>query len=55
MSKINQNANKVDKFYTLSKKGITTFINRLVREYIDDVRDASATVAAINDELAKIE
>lgn len=30
-------------------------INRLVREYIDDVRDASATVAAINDELAKIE
>ncbi|MEL6677070.1 MAG: extracellular solute-binding protein [Pseudomonadota bacterium] len=29
-------------------------INRLVREYIDGVRDASATVAAMNDELAKV-
>jgi len=29
-------------------------INRLVREYIDDVRDAAATVEAMNAELAKI-
>ena len=29
-------------------------INRLVREYIDGVRDASATVAALNEELAKV-
>ena len=29
-------------------------INRLVREYIDGARDAAATVAAMNDELAKI-
>ena len=29
-------------------------INRLVREYIDGERDAAATVAAMNDELAKI-
>ena len=29
-------------------------INRLVREYIDDVRDASETVAELNGELAKI-
>jgi len=29
-------------------------INRLVREYIDDARDASSTVEAINAELAKI-
>lgn len=29
-------------------------INRLVREYLDGARDASATVAALNDELAKI-
>ncbi|MBV1866368.1 MAG: extracellular solute-binding protein [Marinosulfonomonas sp.] len=29
-------------------------INRLVREYMDGVRDASATVAAMNDELSKI-
>ncbi|WP_380053136.1 ABC transporter substrate-binding protein [Falsihalocynthiibacter sp. SS001] len=29
-------------------------INRLVREYIDDQRDAAATVAALNEELAKI-
>jgi len=29
-------------------------INRLVREYMDGVRDASATVAALNDELSKI-
>ncbi len=29
-------------------------INRLVREYVDGVRDAAATVAAMNDELAKI-
>ena len=30
-------------------------INRLVREYIDGVRDASGTVAALNDELAKVD
>ena len=30
-------------------------INRLVREYIDDVRDAAATVEALNSELAGIE
>ncbi len=30
-------------------------INRLVREYIDGVRDASATVALMNEELARIE
>ncbi len=30
-------------------------INRLVREYIDGVRDGAATVAAMNDELSKIE
>ena len=30
-------------------------INRLVREYIDDQRDAAATVAALNEELAKID
>ena len=30
-------------------------INRLVREYIDGARDASATVAALNDELAKVD
>ncbi|MHA7776610.1 ABC transporter substrate-binding protein [Roseibium sp. M-1] len=30
-------------------------INRLVREYIDDERDASATVAKLNEELAKIQ
>ena len=30
-------------------------INRLVREYIDGVRDASATVAALNEELAKVD
>jgi multiple sugar transport system substrate-binding protein len=30
-------------------------INRLVREYIDDERDAAATVAKLNDELAKIQ
>ena len=29
-------------------------INRLVREYIDGVRDASATVAALNEELAGV-
>ena len=29
-------------------------INRLVREYIDGVRDAASTVAELNDELAKI-
>lgn len=29
-------------------------INRLVREYMDGERDASATVAALNEELAKI-
>ena len=29
-------------------------INRLVREYIDGVRDGAATVAALNEELAKI-
>ena len=29
-------------------------INRLVREYVDGVRDASATVAALNEELAKV-
>ncbi len=29
-------------------------INRLVREYIDGVRDASATVKALNEELAQI-
>jgi multiple sugar transport system substrate-binding protein len=30
-------------------------INRLVREYIDGERDAAATVAALNEELAKVE
>lgn len=30
-------------------------INRLVREYVDGVRDAAATVKAMNDELAKVE
>ena len=30
-------------------------INRLVREYIDGVRDAAATVEALNEELAKIQ
>ncbi len=30
-------------------------INRLVREYIDDERDAAATVARLNEELAKIQ
>ncbi|QHQ36948.1 ABC transporter substrate-binding protein [Algicella marina] len=30
-------------------------INRLVREYMDGERDAAATVAAMNDELSKIE
>ncbi len=30
-------------------------INRLVREYIDGIRDAAATVTAIDEELAKIE
>ncbi|WP_417666431.1 ABC transporter substrate-binding protein [Roseibium sp.] len=30
-------------------------INRLVREFIDDERDAKATVAKLNDELAKIQ
>lgn len=30
-------------------------INRLVREYIDDERDAAATVAKLNEELAKIQ
>ncbi len=30
-------------------------INRLVREYIDGARDAAATVAAMNEELAKIQ
>ena len=30
-------------------------INRLVREYIDGERDAAATVAALNDELAAIQ
>jgi len=29
-------------------------VNRLVREYIDGIRDASATVAALNEELAKV-
>lgn len=29
-------------------------INRLVREYIDGQRDVAATVAALNEELAKI-
>ena len=30
-------------------------INRLVREYVDGVRDASATVAALNEELANVD
>ncbi|HBG98526.1 MAG TPA: bicyclomycin resistance protein, partial [Rhodobacteraceae bacterium] len=30
-------------------------INRLVRAYLDGERDAAATVAAMNEELAKIE
>ena len=30
-------------------------LNRLVREYIDGERDAAATVAALNDELSKIQ
>ena len=30
-------------------------INRLVREYIDEARDAAATVAALNEELAKVD
>ncbi len=32
----------------------TKVINRLVREYMDGVRDGAATVAALNEELAKI-
>ena len=41
---------------TLASKIINSqVINRLVREYIDDERDAAATVAALNDELSKIE
>ena len=30
-------------------------INRLVREYVDGVRDASATVAALNEALANVD
>jgi multiple sugar transport system substrate-binding protein len=30
-------------------------VNRLVREYVDGVRDASATIAALNEELAKVD
>ena len=30
-------------------------INRLVREYIDGMRDGASTVAALNEELAKIQ
>ena len=30
-------------------------VNRLVREYIDGARDAASTVAALNEELAKVE
>ena len=30
-------------------------INRLVREYVDEVRDAAATVSALNEELAKVD
>ena len=30
-------------------------VNRLVREYVDGVRDAAATVAALNEELAKVD
>ena len=30
-------------------------VNRLVREYVDGVRDAAATVAMLNEELAKVE
>jgi multiple sugar transport system substrate-binding protein len=30
-------------------------INRYVREFIDDERDAAATVAKLNEELAKIQ
>jgi len=40
---------------TLASKIVNSqVINRLVREYMDGVRDASATVAALNDELSKI-
>lgn len=40
---------------SLASKIINTkIINRLVREYMDGVRDGAATVAAMNEELAKI-
>lgn len=40
---------------SLASKIINTkVINRLVREYMDGVRDGAATVAALNEELAKI-
>lgn len=40
---------------SLASKIINTqIINRLVREYMDGVRDGAATVAALNEELAKV-
>ncbi len=41
---------------SLASKMINSqIINRLVREYIDDVRDAAATVEALNSELADVQ
>ncbi|SNR40649.1 ABC transporter substrate-binding protein [Puniceibacterium sediminis] len=40
---------------TASKIINSQVINRLVREYIDDQRDAAATVAALNDAIASVE
>ena len=41
---------------SLASKMINSQVmNRLVREYIDDERDAAATVAKLNEELAKIQ
>ena len=38
-----------------SKINNSRVLNVLVREYIDGVRDAAATIASMNDELAKID
>lgn len=44
-----------DQLFLASKIINSQEINRLVRGYIDGVSDAAATVAAMNDALAKIE
>lgn len=46
---------KEDQLSLASKMINSQVINRLVREYIDDERDAAATVARLNEELAKIQ